>query len=224
MALTIGKVVSEPSFWANVRTSSIRVLLGFCGAFLIGSLFGLLMGSFNIFERALKPYLVLSLTVPALCWVVIAILLFGLTEFTVIFVITAITAPIISVNFISGVKELDRDLIDMAKVYKIGKATVLKQIIIPQLTPYAMSATRLGLALSWKVLVIIEMLGGSNGVGYQIVYWFNMFSMERVIAWTLIFSMIMLSIEYIVLRPIEGRLTHWRNSNKAKNYERSHNN
>ncbi|WP_200250691.1 ABC transporter permease [Thiococcus pfennigii] len=202
--------MGQQDTWINLATTVSRVAVGFLVSFLIGSIAGVLIGRFRFLESAAKPYFSVALTIPALCWGTIAILLFGISELTAVFTIAVVVGPVIALNFVSGMKSLDPSLLDMAKVFNLRQATIVQQLILPQLVPYALAATRYGFSLSWKVVVIVEMLGLSNGIGYEITYWFNMFSMEKVLALTLIFSFFMLLVEYAAIRPVERRLTRWR--------------
>ncbi|MBF0379854.1 MAG: ABC transporter permease [Magnetococcales bacterium] len=222
VATAFAFTVTEKGYWTNIVVTMGRVLIGFISAFMIGSLSGILIGSSKLLEQAIKPYIFLGLTIPALCWGVIAIIVFGISEFTAIFVISVVVAPIISLNFLSGIQSLDKDLMEMAKVYNIRQLNIVRKIILPQLAPYTISAIRMGLALSWKVVVIVEMLGISSGIGYQIIYWFNMFEMKRVIAWTLSFSILMLIMEYFLVRPLELELNRWRYTHDKKSFVSSY--
>jgi len=87
---------------------------------------------------------------------------------------------------------------------------MIRDVVIPQLVPYLLAATRFGLSLAWKVTVIAELLGLSNGIGYMIHYSFGVFSMVDVFAWTIAFTLVMVAFEYGLLKPLETRVTSWR--------------
>src|SRR4029434_1651659 len=81
---------------------------------------------------------------------------------------------------------------------------------MPQLVPNIFAATRYGLGLAWKVVVVVEMFGTSNGAGYQVMKSYQVFNMEGVIAWTVTFVIAMIVIEYGIINLAERRLTAWR--------------
>ena len=81
--------------------------------------------------------------------------------------------------------------------------------VLPQLVPYAIAATRYGLPLAWKMAIIAEMLGLSNGVGYMLIYWFHVLNMVQVFAWMLLFTSVMLTVEYLVIKPLERASLRW---------------
>jgi NitT/TauT family transport system permease protein len=75
--------------------------------------------------------------------------------------------PNVIVTIREGARSLDTELLDMAKCYRFSKSKTLRHVIWPQLHPFVMAATRSGLALIWKIVLVVEMLGRSDGMGYQ---------------------------------------------------------
>jgi NitT/TauT family transport system permease protein len=87
---------------------------------------------------------------------------------------------------------------------------VVRSVVLPQLIPYSLAAVRFGLALAWKTVVIAETFGASTGIGYKIIESRELLSMKGVLAWTLSFTLVMIALEFMLLKPIETRLTVWR--------------
>ena len=83
-------------------------------------------------------------------------------------------------------------------------------MILPQLQPYFAAASRSGLALIWKIALVVELLGRSNGVGFQIHLYFQLFDVAAILAYTLAFVVVMLLIEFLLVQPLEARSTRWR--------------
>ena len=84
------------------------------------------------------------------------------------------------------------------------------KVYLPQLYPYLMAAARSGLALIWKIVLVVELLGRSNGVGFQLNVFFQFFDIESILAYTLAFAAVILVVEAAGLRPLERRLNRWR--------------
>jgi len=82
--------------------------------------------------------------------------------------------------------------------------------VLPQLQPYFAAATRSGIALIWKIVLVVELLGRSNGVGFQIHLYFQLFDVATILAYTLVFVAVMLAVEYLILQPLESRTRRWR--------------
>lgn len=188
----------------------LRVGIGFLCAFVVSLGLGILMGVSRTAETFFEIEILIGLTVPSLAWAVVALMWFGISEVAPIFTIFVIILPLITVNMWQGTKALDAELIEMARAFRVRRAQVIREVVVPQLVPYLLAATRFGLSLAWKVAVIAEMLGISNGIGYMIHYAFGIFSMEEVLAWTLSFTLVMMALEYGLLNPFEARITRWR--------------
>jgi NitT/TauT family transport system permease protein len=86
----------------------------------------------------------------------------------------------------------------------------LWHVTLPQLAPYIFAASRSGLALIWKIVLVVELLGRSNGVGFQIEIYFQLFDVTLILAYTFAFILVVQMIEWVVLQPLERRATRWR--------------
>lgn len=212
--LAVGKagvgILSDSRHWIDVAATARRVLIAFGLAFSAAVIIGIIAGSNWVTLRLLTPPLVIGLTIPAICWTAIAVMLFGLGDWTAIFSGAVIVTPVIASSVSGQMRALDGDLYIMARVYGMPPYTVLRHLILPQLLPALLSSARYGLALCWKVVIIAELLGLSTGVGYQIAYWYSLFSLTNVFAWTLVFVLLMLAIEYGIIAPIEEHLLRWK--------------
>ncbi len=87
---------------------------------------------------------------------------------------------------------------------------MLRHVVLPQLTPYLFAAARSGLALIWKIVLVVELLGRSNGVGFQIEEYFQLFDVTDILAYTIAFSAVVQVVEWGVLQPLEQRALRWR--------------
>ena len=81
---------------------------------------------------------------------------------------------------------------------------------MPQLLPYLLAAARTGLSLIWKIVLVFEVLGSDGGVGFRIAVFFQFFDVTAILAYTTAFILIVFAFEYLLLRPIEGRVLRWR--------------
>ena len=87
-----------------------------------------------------------------------------------------------------------------------------RKVYLPQITPYLIAAARGGLALVWKIVLVVELIGCSDGVGFQLSSYFQLFDITAILAYTLAFVTVVYGIEALVLRPLENRLSGWRKS------------
>jgi NitT/TauT family transport system permease protein len=204
------RLVSDGTFFFHMYQSLRRVFVGAVFAMLLSVGVGIYMGTVVMGERFFQPLVVLGLTIPGLMWALIAVMLFGINEWSPYFAVTVTIFPMLVINIWAGVKSLDKELMDMSHVFHFTKWMKISQVILPQLVPNIFAATRYGLGLAWKVVVVVEMFGTSNGVGYQVMKSYQVFNMEGVIAWTLTFVAAMIVLEYGIINLAERRLTAWR--------------
>jgi NitT/TauT family transport system permease protein len=204
------RLLSDGTFFFHMLQSLRRVFVGAIVAMFFSVGIGIYMGTVLAGERFFQPLVVVGLTIPGLMWALIAVMLFGINEMAPYFAVAVTIFPMLVINIWAGVKALDKELMDMSHVFHFTPWMKISQVIIPQLIPNIFAATRYGLGLAWKVVVVVEMFGTSNGVGYQVMKAYQVFNMEGVIAWTLTFVVAMIVIEYGIINFAERRLTAWR--------------
>lgn len=200
---------SGEGFFHLYKTVS-RVLLGLLLAMFLGTGFGLVMGLSVKGEKFFESWVMVGLTIPAVVYAIICLLWFGLNDFAAVIAIGVTAFPAVAINMWQGVKDIDMQLIAMAKAFRIPMSGLIRKVVLPQTVPYILAATRYALGISWKIATTVELIGMSSGVGYMLHYWFGLFSMTQVLAWTLTFVIVLLGIEYIVINPFEKRVTAWR--------------
>ncbi|NUN02599.1 MAG: ABC transporter permease subunit, partial [Bryobacteraceae bacterium] len=171
---------------------------------------GILMGSRDSWNDYLKDIVTLGLSLPGLIYALVAVLFFGLSLWAPVTAILATSYPFVAVNIREGVKAISKELLEMSHVYQVKRWKVVSQIILPSLLPFALAGFRLGFAIAWKVSTLVEVFGAVNGIGWQIRASFDAFSVHGMLAWTLLFGLVMLFIEYGILLPLERYLGRWR--------------
>ncbi|MEJ8475623.1 ABC transporter permease [Roseibium algae] len=188
----------------------IRVIAAFLFAMTIGTVLGLIMGTQPQIDRWLDPWLVVFLNLPALVLIVLCYLWIGLTEAAAITAVTLNKIPNVTTIIREGARALDPDLKAMAQVFGMRRDTYLRHVILPQLAPFIAGASRSGIAVIWKIVLVVEFLGRSSGVGFQIHMYFQLFDVAMVLVYSLSFIAFMLAIEWIILQPLERRVRAWR--------------
>lgn len=187
-----------------------RVFLAFTLAMAAGTLIGLVMGRFGWADRMADPWVVVLLNLPALVIIVLAYVWGGLTETAAVSAIAINKLPNTIVTVREGARALDPALDEMARVFAIPRLTIFRHVILPQLFPYLAAAARSGLSLVWKIVLVAELLGRPNGVGFEIGVAFQLFDVTRILAYALAFVAVMLVIETLLVQPFERRVSRWR--------------
>lgn len=202
-------IVSGDLFF-NIYRTLTRVFLSFGLAMLIGVPIGVAMGLNRRIEAASVIWVIILLTVPGLVYLILMFMWFGLNELSTILAITITGLPSVIIVIWEGVKSIDNKLTAMARAFGVPNARRLQAVLVPQLMPFLFSATRFGLGVMWKITVFAELLGRSDGVGFKLNYWYQLYNMKQVLAWTLAFTVVMLILELGVIRQLERRLFIWR--------------
>jgi NitT/TauT family transport system permease protein len=188
-----------------------RVVASFVVAMVIGSAIGLLMGEMPAVNRALDPWLIVLLNLPALVIIILAYVWFGLNEAAAIGAVALNKIPNVVVTLREGARALDPGLDEMARAYRFTPWSKLRNVTLPQLQPYFAAASRSGLSLIWKIVLVVELLGRPNGVGFELHLNFQLFNVTAILGYTVAFVAVMLAIEYLLVQPLERRSTRWRN-------------
>src|SRR5262245_11797243 len=202
-------VASGQAFYHLYKTL-LRVGFGLILTMVLGIGVGALMGLSRKGEVFLDSWVMVGLTVPAIVYSIICLLWLGLNDRAAIVAIGVAAFPAVSISVWQGIKGIDSQLVSMGQAFRLGKTEIIWKIIFPQLLPHILASMRYALGICWKICTTVELIGMSSGVGYQLNYWFGLFSMAQVFAWTLLFLLIMFAIEYLLFKPIEKRLTRWR--------------
>lgn len=207
--LIVAEAVSGPLFF-HLGTTLARVVAAFILAMSIGVAIGLVMGRKTGLNRWLDPWLVVFLNLPALVTIVLCYLWIGLTEVAAILAVAINKIPMVTALIREGARAFDPALDDMAAVFRLTRGARLRHVLLPQLAPFVAAAARTGTALIWKIVLVVEFLGRSNGVGFQIHLYFQLFDVAMVLTYAFSFICVMLAIEAFVLQPLERRANRWR--------------
>jgi NitT/TauT family transport system permease protein len=194
----------------NLMTTLARVLVGFLLAVAIGVPGGILLGSHRAIGNFFEPILPVLNTVSSAIWAIFAIIWFGISPATPIFVVLMTAFPLIVTNVWQGTQAVNADYVELAKALRLSRGKTLVKIYLPSILPYFFSGARLAFGFGWRVSLVAETLGASSGVGYRMRQASDLIQMDQVFAWTLVQVAMMLAIESGMLKPLERHLFRWR--------------
>ncbi len=194
----------------HLGVTLLRLVVSFSIAMLLGCAIGIVLGRNKRMDAFFDNWLVIFLNVPALVTIILCYVWFGLIESAAILAVVVNKLPNVIVTIREGTRALDQDLLEMARCYGFSKRKTLVHVIWPQLHPFVMGATRSGLALIWKIILVVELLGRSNGMGYQLHLFFQLFDVASILAYTIAFVAVIQLIELVVLKPLDKRSLQWR--------------
>ncbi|MHA7060543.1 ABC transporter permease [Azospirillum argentinense] len=201
---------ADGALFHHLGITLARMAAAFVIAMSIGSALGILLGRSATADRLFGLWLTVFLNIPALVVIVLAYVWFGLTEAAAVGAVAVNKIPNVVVVLREGTRAIDEQYVEMARTFRMARSDVLRHVLLPQLTPYFAAAARSGLALIWKIVLVVELLGRSDGVGFQIHLYFQMFDVAGILAYTVAFVAVVQLLELCVLQPVEHRLTRWR--------------
>ncbi|MCK5667340.1 MAG: ABC transporter permease [Thiotrichaceae bacterium] len=188
----------------------LRVGISFMLAMIIGVAIGMLMGSRKVWDRLLDSLIILALNIPALVTIILCYIWFGLTETAAVLAVAINKIPMVVIAVREGARAIDKGFLELGLVYRLSRTDIFFKIYLPQLYPYLFGAARNGLALIWKIVLVVELLGRSDGVGFQLGTFFQFFDITSILAYTFSFALVIFFIEALIMRPMELKLNRWR--------------
>jgi NitT/TauT family transport system permease protein len=206
----IGAQAASGALFAAFSATLARVAAAFVLAMGFGSALGYAMGRRRAIDRALDPWIIALLNLPALVVIVLAYVWIGLNEAAAIGAVALNKMPNTVVTIREGARTLDVGLDEMARAFRFSPLKRLRHVVLPQLAPYFAAATRSGLSLVWKIVLVVELMGRPNGVGFEINIAFQLFDVATLLAYALPFAAIMLAIEMLMVQPFERHISRWR--------------
>ena len=204
------EIYSDPASFRVVGQTLARIFEGFLLSMIAGIAFGILMGLKRDLEIFFDSWIMVLLTVPAVCWAFLSVLWFGISDAAPLLTIVLIVFPFVVINIWEGTKARQPDLTEMAAVYRAKRPLLLRKVIIPQLMPYIFSSLRIALSLSWKIALVAEAFGAGNGVGQELINWFQDTRVDMMLAWGVSFMLVMVAIDLLIFRVWARRVFAWR--------------
>jgi NitT/TauT family transport system permease protein len=162
-------LLSGPDLWVHIGVSLKRVLIGLAAALAVGIPLGLLVGASRLAESATTPAFQFLRMISPLSWMPIAVMVFGVGDAPIYFLLAFAAVWPILLNTAAGVRQLDRHWLLLARSLAATRWETLTRVIIPGVLGNVLTGLRLAIGITWIVLVPCEMLGVQAGLGYFIL-------------------------------------------------------
>jgi NitT/TauT family transport system permease protein len=203
-------IIDNGDLWNNLAITLWRVTVGFVLAALVGLPLGILLGANKGAGEFFEPVLPVLNTVSSAIWAIFAIIWFGISNATTIFVVFMTAMPLIITNVWQGTRTVNADFIELAQVLRMPQWKVMTTIYLPTILPYFFSGARLAFGFGWRVSLVAETIGSSSGVGYRLRQAADLIRTDQVFAWTLTLVVMMATIEMGMMKPLENYLFRWK--------------
>ncbi len=197
-----------------VVATTLHTFSGFAIAVLLGSVLGISAGLGPWFGRSIAPTITALQGIPPIAWIVLALLWFGSGSATSVFTVAVATLPVVFISAVEGMQTINTQLLEMANLFRAPKQVLLLYLYFPHLLSYLFPSVAAGLGLAWRVGVMSELLSAETGIGAEINLARINLETATVMAWIVVVVVLILTSEYLILRPLRRWLEPWRKSEK----------
>ena len=215
----LGELVTTERFWVAVGTTMRRAALGFAVALGIGTVVGLAVSQSNVLRRAVGSLITGLQSMPSIVWFPFAILMFGLTETAIFFVIILGAAPSIANGLISGVDHIPPVLLRAGRVLGARGLTSWRHVVLPAALPSFVAGLKQGWAFAWRSLMAGELLviiAFRPSIGVDLAYARELSDAPLLLAMMLVVLFIGIFVDSLVFGVLERRLRRNRGLMVAK--------
>jgi NitT/TauT family transport system permease protein len=203
------RLISSSDFYIALGSTLIRGFLGFLIAFALAALIGVPAGIFRGFHDFFNPIIVLLRSTPVISFILLALIWFGQDNVPV-FIAILTMFPLLCKGFISGIKNTDKELVDMALVYKVRRGRILSGLYLPSLLPFLFNGMSNALGFGWRAVIIGEVLSQPRwGLGTEMQVAQTYLLVSKLICWSIV-AVIMAFLFEWVLGLIERRSLRWK--------------
>lgn len=178
-------IFSSRSQFAEVLATVGRILAGLVGAFLIGVVLATIMMRSRAVDRFVAPILNFFQGIPALSWVVFAIIWFHGTESRIFFIMVMTALPAFTFQVLDALRGMSNDLFEMVLSFRPTRGKMFRAMVLPAILPDILTAWKVNLGNASRVVVVAELVGATGGVGYELLQQQQIFDMAGALAWTL---------------------------------------
>lgn len=186
VAQALVEQIGQPDFWVICGASFGRIALGFLLSFVVGFLLALMSCRHRLFRDFVDPIISLLRTIPVASFIILLLIWVGNQALTV-FLAFFIVLPLIYTNMVTGFESVDRQMLEMARVYKLSRWRTFLYIYRPAFMPFLMSSTKISLGMTWKSGIMAEVLATPKpSIGKEMATARTFLDTPDLLAWTVV--------------------------------------
>ena len=202
-------IMQSEDFWPAVLATVGRGLLGFLVSLGLGIMLGMAAGFSRVVSWLLRPWVTVMRSTPVMSIIILAIIWFE-SNLVPVFVTILMLFPIIFGNVVAGIRNVNPELLEMARMYKVKPLRIIGELFFPSILPYLLAGAATAMGIAWKVIIAAEILSQPHrAVGTDLMIAKFNFATAQVLAWTVVVIIISFVFEYL-LNALEINLTKWR--------------
>ncbi len=199
VAQSLFNIVTSEVFFSAVTVTSFRVLKGALITIILGSILVFLAVYNDVIDSIVYDVVFpLIYSVPGLLWVLIILVMLGLSPITPIIIIVLMSMPHFILNITEGKRSLDYDLIEVGEVFGDKELSIIQHTLVPQLYPNILAGTRSVMTRCWKGIIVAELFGATSGIGYQVNSAYQVYDINTLAAWTVITLVILVGTDKVL--------------------------
>ncbi len=211
-ATCLARMAMTADMWENTAVTVSRGATAILVTLVLALVFGIMAGLSRTIMSLLSPLVAVLQATPPILWITLLMVWAGAGNAVPILVVTASVFPPLFLNVAQSVAALDRRLLMTAKIYRVKKYRILKDIILPGIYPYVLAGLTYALGSGWKIAAVAEFLGSSRGIGAQIYWSYRMLQMPELFSWALVLIGLGIGLEFTLIRSLRrkarGGTTH----------------
>jgi NitT/TauT family transport system permease protein len=204
------EILQTPSTYSNIADTARRLVIGLSLGYTVGVAIAFIAHQSQWWAKFTRPYVFVALSTPGLAFSLISLMVFGLSDTGVYCAVAGVIFPFVANSLTAGLNSIDTRLTEMSSVYRFSWFDRIWHQALPEIAPHLFAAFRNVHALAWKIVVLSELFSTQSGIGFQYKRAFAFFSTTRLVVWAFFFVMMVMTVEYGVLRPLERNVFKWR--------------
>jgi len=190
-------ILKDPIFYKNLVSTIEKGLLSSILILLLGIPIGMIMGFSKFLYGVFKPCIAVLQSVPVISWLAFAVFMWGIGWKSPVFISTMSLLPVVIINTASGMANINKELVEMAKIYKVSRKKVIIYIYLGSIVPFILASMEVVFGNIWKVILVTEYLCGDSGIGVMIAWARSYVDTPRIFALTLVAIFLALFMEYL---------------------------
>ncbi|KOF56043.1 MULTISPECIES: ABC transporter permease [Clostridium] len=200
--------VFKLEFWKSVEASMLRTLAGIVISIVLGIIFGIICSVNKFIYELMNPMVIAIKTTPIMSFIIIALVWFSSNNVNV-FICFLMCFPLIWTNIIEGIRNVDENILEMAKLYKVKKVMIFNKIYVPCVIPYFSAACISSIGLGWKASIAAEVLSNPKySIGGQLYNAKLYMDSDELFAWTFVVIVISIALESLFKLTLKDKFKY----------------
>jgi NitT/TauT family transport system permease protein len=194
---------------SDMRYSGLNFVLGFAMALVVGVILGVIIGWYRKVEMVTNPFVNSLYAIPRVAMIPLIIIWFGIGIWSKVFIVFMTAVFPILINTIGGIRATDPDLLRAARAFCASDWQIFKTLAIPGAVPFILTGIRQGVALGLIGVVVGEMFGGSEGIGFMVAYGSQTFDTAQLFVGVMVIAFAGILLTWLTER-LEKHFSRWR--------------